>query len=374
MAAVVKANAYGHGLLPVARAVLEAGAAALCVATVEEGVRLREAGIRAPIVLLCAAAPGEVAALAAARLTPLIGDRQAAVSLAAAASPASEPPVVHLEIDTGIGRAGCAPDSAVALWREARQLGLRVTGLCTHFACAGEDGPGAEFTAQQEELFAAVRAELERAGARFETIHRCNSAALLMGLAIAGGDTWVRPGLLLYGISPRLPPDRYGPESQALTAALRPALTLKARVGSVRTLPAGWTVSYGATYRLPGPGRVATVLIGYGDGYPAGISPGGSVLLHGRHAPVLGRVCMDQIVADVSEIPEATPGDVAVLVGVQGARQIRAEQIAALMNITGHALTTCLTDRLPRHYLNERVPESTLDDRPLRAARDAKPR
>lgn len=349
--AVVKANAYGHGLVPVAREMLSAGAAWLGVASVGEGVALRTAGVQAPIALLCAANPAEAPAIVAHRLTVAIGDHAILEAMIAAReeiaanhfhtaqdTPQAEPVLVHLEIDTGIGRSGVLPGEALALWQRARQADIPITGLTTHFADA--EGVDAAFTRHQQTVFQQTRAELERAGASFTWVHLDNSAATLRFCDVA--CNLVRPGLLLYGITPSLP---------ASTAVkLTPVLSLKARVATVRDLPAGHPISYGLTHRLTRPSRVATVLIGYGDGYPRRASNRGYLLLHGRQAPILGRVCMDQTVVDVTDIPNVQPGDEAVCIGAQGEERITAEQLAALIETTEHEITTDLSARLPRLY------------------------
>ena len=332
--AVVKANAYGHGMLPVAKAALEAGAAWLGVATVEEGSALREAGINAPVALLCHFAPDEAADVLALGLTPTVGDWDTLQALISASRRTEKKGIVHLEIDTGIGRSGILPHDAVAFGRCAAESGLRVRGLCTHFA--DPDAEASPFAVAQLEIFESVRASLEAAGARFDWIHVSSSAAILR-FPQRGGNL-VRPGLLLYGLRPTL----------NASILLRPALALKARVATVRALPAGHNISYGLTCALQRSSRVATVLIGYGDGYPRRLSNIGHVLLHGKPAPILGRVCMDQTVIDVTEIPEAAAGDIAVCIGQQGAAQISAESLSALIETTEHEITTALSARLPR--------------------------
>ena len=338
--AVVKADAYGHGLVPTAQIAVEAGADWLGIATVAEGAALRQAGMEAPILLLCAPAPGEAERILRLGLVASVGDAATRNALAHAAKRLEWPeaPAVHLEIDTGIGRAGVLPEEALVFWRETIAMGLRVTGLMTHFSDADGDDP---FTWAQRHTFLGVRSVLEQAGAQFEQIHICNSAgALRLG---AAENTMVRAGLLLFGIQPSW---------EGLPAlALHPAMTVKARVGTVRSLPHGHPISYGATHRLVRPSRVATVLIGYGDGYPRRLSDRGAMLLHGRRAPILGRVCMDQTVVDVTDIPGIEPGDTAVCLGAQGAERITVEEIAALLATTEHEITTCFTARLPRILL-----------------------
>ena len=352
---VVKADAYGHGMLPVARAAAASGAAWLGAATVQEGCDLRQSGLDVPICLLCPFAPDEAAALIEHAITPLVGDAASIDALAcvlnassvsavstssASLSPALTFPgasrrrfAVHLDIDTGIGRAGVSPTQAVELWHRATRSGLDVTGVSTHFADA--DNADETLTREQEGLFERALAELEQAGARFGWTHTANSHALTR--RFGAGANLVRPGLLLYGLGPAAFP-------------CVPAMTLKAVVATVRDLPVGHSISYGATHRLARPSRVATVLIGYGDGYPRRLSNQGQMLLRGRRVPILGRVCMDQTVVDVTDLPDAQPGDEAVCIGAQGSDCITAHEIASQIDATPHEITTCLTARLPRFY------------------------
>ncbi len=339
--AVVKADAYGHGLLPVARVALDAGAAWLGVAAVGEGIALREAGIQAPICLLCAFGQNEAGVLIEHAITPLVGD---AVSLDALICARSTAPAlqsqdanrfaIHLDVDTGIGRSGVQPAQAVGLWQRAVRAGLNVSGVSTHFADA--DNEDRLLTPQQERAFDHTCARLTEAGARFEWVHAANSPAMLRGCVSAAN--LARPGLLLYGIGPA-------------PYALAPVLALKAAVATVRDLPAGHGISYGATHRLTRPSRIATVLIGYGDGYPRRLSNQGQMLIRGHRVPILGRVCMDQTVVDVTDTPDIMPGDEAVCIGTQGSERIAIEDIATLIDTTPHEITTCLTARLPRLYV-----------------------
>lgn len=333
---VLKADAYGHGLIPVAGACAQAGSRWLGVATVAEGAALRRAGVDAEVVVLCSAAPGEEREATAHSLLLTAGDFAAVGRIADAGASGT-----HIEIETGMGRAGVLPCSAVDLFERARSRGLQVTGLMTHFA----EGADVERTRRQVAAFEAASRALAAAGARFDETHLANSAALL-ACGPCGG-TLVRAGLLIYGIVPG------GTEEVASErlAGLRPALTLRARVGSIRRLTAGAQVGYGGMRTLRRPTSVATVLIGYGDGLSRRLSDRGAVLLHGRRAPILGTVCMDQTMVDVTDIPLAAPGDVAVCIGPDGGDAICAEELAGWMETTEHEVTTALTARLPRVYL-----------------------
>lgn len=339
---VVKADAYGHGMDLVAPVCAQADVSDFGVATVDEGIRLRALLPDASLYVIAPTLPADAPDLVAYRLTPLIGDRAVGQALSDAARAQGRTAEAHLEVDTGIGRAGAQTADASALLRALDALpNLRLAGLATHFACADEDQGDAE---RQYALFAAFVTSLgDRARTRL--VHADNSPATL-ALPPRTHHGMVRTGLLLYGIEPA--PGLFA----ASDAPLRPVLSLKARVLLCRALPGGATVSYGRTYTVPpGGGVYATLGIGYGDGYPRRLSPGGHVLLHGQRAPLRGRVCMDQTVVDVSHLPSVQVGDIATLIGTDGDEALTAGGLAAQIVTTPHEITTCLTARLPRVFL-----------------------
>lgn len=346
--AVVKADAYGHGLIPVTRAALNAGASWIGTATLTEAITLREAGFTEPIMLLCAASPDDVDAIIDNRVTAMTGEAVFIEALGRAIrkrnrfSQNAAEVSIHLDLDTGIGRSGSLPENAEKLMGIALSYGIKVSGLSTHFACP--DDLDEQFTLNQIDSFTAVRRNLETVGAQFDWIH-CSAASALLRFAIAPGNL-VRPGLLLYGIVPKLPQD-CNPIPN-----LKPVLSLKTVVASVRDVPAGHPISYGATHRMESAGRVATLLIGYADGYPRRLSNIGFVLLHGKRAKILGIICMDQMVVDVTEIPETVVGSVAVCIGAQCEDRITVEELAATIGTTEHEITTCLSSRVPRCFSN----------------------
>jgi alanine racemase len=336
--AVVKADAYGHGMGIVAPIAAAHGVTDFGVATVAEGVALRALLPDFSIFVIAATLPADAEAIVQHRLTPFLSTLALGQALAHAAQALGTRAEAHLEVDTGIGRAGVRWDAAAALLSQLDALpGLQITGLATHFASADDDP---EDAARQDALFGSVRAAL---GPRAETLrlHAANSPGVL---ALPEARRYlIRPGLLLYGIEPV--PGMFADYD----LPLRPVLSLKARVLLCRRLPGGATISYGRTYTVPrGGGTYATLGIGYGDGYPRRLSNGGAVLLHGRPVPICGRVCMDQIVVDVSAIPEAREGDVAVLIGRDGTEEITAGALAAEIDTTPHEITTCLTARILR--------------------------
>ena len=340
--AVVKADGYGHGSVAVALTALEAGATWLGAAMVEEGIELREAGITAPILLLSEPPPAAAGLVVRTGLTPVVHTRRFVDALAKATADAGvvEPLPVHLKVDTGMHRVGCAPGEALAVAKAVRKhRELHLEGLLTHLAVADE--PDNDYTAGQLDCFATVRAELARAGIRPEVVHALNSAGLITR-PDARFDL-VRCGIALYGIAP----------SAALSGALplRPALSLRARVSFVRRLPAGERLSYGLRYRLAEDATVATVPLGYADGVPRRLGEtGGEVLVGGRRRPIAGTVTMDQLLIDLGGDTIAA-GDEVVLIGRQGQDEITAAEWAERLGTIPYEICCTIGDRVPRRYL-----------------------
>ena len=335
--AVVKANAYGHGEEPVARAALEAGATWLGVALVEEGIRLRRAGLEAPILLL-SELPAEAARDAlAAELTPTVYSSTIAGAVTAAGEFLGRRPRVHVKVDTGMHRVGIAPERAVELAARLRERGAEIEGVWTHFARSEDvDEPT---TAEQLKRFREVLDALEAAGIRPRYRHTANS-----GATIAWPESHldlVRVGIAMYGIAP-------GPRL-AGSVDLRPAMSLRSRVSHVQRLPAGEAVSYGHRYRLDRDAWIATVPIGYADGYLRGLSNVGRVLVRGARRPVAGTVTMDQILVDCGDDPVEV-GDEVVLFGRQGDEEIRAEEVAGWAGTLGYEIVCAVGARVPREH------------------------
>lgn len=340
--AVVKADAYGHGAVPVARAALEAGAAWLGVALVEEGVALRDAGIDAPILVLSEPPPAAAGAVVAHGFTPVVYTTRGVDALAKAVADAggAEPLPVHVKVDTGMHRVGCAPDDALGLVEAIAHLPeLRLDGICTHFAAADE--PDNPYTAEQAARFEEVLAQLEQRGMRPRLVHAANSAA-----ALAFPDTHydlVRVGIAMYGVPPA--------PGFAGRVPLRPALALKAQVSYVKTLDAGERVSYGLHYRLSSRARVATVPVGYADGVPRNLgAAGGQVLIGGKRHPIAGTITMDQLMVDVGDETVAV-GDEVVLLGRQGSEEVTATEWAELLGTIAYEIVCQIGPRVPRRYV-----------------------
>ncbi len=337
--AVVKADAYGHGAVPVARAALDGGATWLGVALVEEGRDLRAAGIEAPVLLLSEPPVDAVGALLDARLTPTVYRPEFLAALDASAGERGTTVAVHVKADTGMGRVGVRPDAWEALLRQAHAAGhLEVQGLMTHLACADE--PARDTTADQLASFDRFVALATGLGVEPRWIHAANTAATLLHPRAHHG--LVRPGIGIYGLSPDLAVD-------AVDHGLRPALSLVSEVSYVKHVPAGTPISYGHRFAAPADGWVATVPVGYADGVPRRLTGVGEVLLGRRRRPIAGTVTMDQILVWCAD-DEPSVGDEVVLLGQQGDERIRVEEWAAHLGTITYELTSQLTARLPRAY------------------------
>lgn len=337
--AVVKADAYGHGAIPVARACVEAGASWLAVALVEEGIALRDAGIAAPILVLSEFPRGAERDALGAALTPTVTSAAGIDALATAASSLGRPTEVHLEVDTGMHRTGIWPvDEVGPLARRATEAGLRVGAVWTHLARADEEpvGESGETAAQLERFERAVASTRAVTGAG-ALVHAANSAGHLR-YPEARFDL-VRVGAAIYGLEA-------GP---GLAEGLAPALELRSAVGSVRRVPAGEGVSYGHRFRPERDTTIATVPIGYADGIPRVASPGAEVLLRGRRRPVVGTITMDHLMVDCGD-DEVREGDEVVLIGGRDGDRLRAEDLARCAGTIGYEIVTRIGPRVPREY------------------------
>ncbi len=326
--AVVKADAYGHGAVPASRAALEAGADSLAVVTVEEGAELRRARIDAPILVFTDLLPDELA------LAGEYGFQVTAHSIASAKRIAAQPNLeAHLKINTGMNRWGVEPDEA----GEARRiLGSRLAGVYTHLASADSDE---EATRRQLEVFDGVLAARDFGGV---LVHAANSAGTLWHPS--SRYDCVRPGIALYGLHPA------GDEGDPADEDLRPALSLKSYVAGIRRLAAGEGVSYGLTFRAEAPMFVATVPVGYAEGYRRILSNRAAALIRGERRPLLGRVTMDACVFGVDG--EVEVGDEVVLVGEQGRESLRAEEVARWADTINYEVTTGIdARRVERSYV-----------------------
>ncbi len=336
--AVVKGDGYGHGDVRVARAALEAGATWLGVALVEEGVGLRDAGIDARVLVLSEFPPGSEKEALEAGLTPTVYTDEGLASVTEAAVGIGASIGVHVKVDTGMHRVGVyPPEAAVAFCRKAIDAGLTLGGLWTHFARSEEDE---ETTRAQLAQLLAVVGAARAAGLSPRLVHAANSAALI--LYPESHLDLVRPGVAIYGLDP-------GGELSA-RAGLRPALTWRSAVTMLKRLPAGEPVSYGHLYRLEADANIATVPVGYEDGFGRLLSSRGEVLIRGKRHRVAGTVTMDQILVDCGD-DEIAPGDEVVLIGEQGGERITAEELARHVGTIGYEIVTAISERVPREYV-----------------------
>lgn len=332
--AVVKADGYGHGMVQAARSALKAGAAALAVATVDEGVILRGAGVTAPVLVLGASWSDEVEEGIRHGLTLTVCTPQGVREAQAAAS--GREALIHLKLDTGMNRIGARDEKEVRAVMKALEEcpRVRLTGAFTHFADA--DGDDMRFTWEQLERYRALTALLPGGITR----HCLNSAAIHR-LPEAAFDM-VRAGISMYGYPP-VPTD----------LPLKPCMRWTSRVTHVKEIAPGDTVSYGRTFTAERPLRVATVACGYGDGYHRAASGRAEVIIRGRRARVIGRICMDQMMADVTDIPDTALGDEVILMGESGGETITAEDIASWAGTISYEVLLAATGRVPRVWLHE---------------------
>ena len=337
--AVVKANAYGHGAVRVAKTLLSSGAQRLGVATVAEGVELRQAGISAPILVMGGGLVDDLDAILEYSLQPALPSEESVARMGRLASTRSSPLPIHLKIDTGMGRLGLSPADAGSLLRGRWPSSLQLEGLMSHLGSADDADPKA--TEAQLTAFREVLADIKGRTGSPPIAHIAGSAGIL---------AWpeshfdlVRPGLMLYGYAPGV---LQAPE-------LRPALTWKTHVVQVKRVMPGQAVSYGGTFIAKRPTTLAVLAVGYADGYSRALSNRGRILIHGRLVPVVGRVCMDLTIVDVTDIPTVTPGTEAVLIGRQGAGCISADDLAAEIGTISYEILVGIGPRVERVYTDE---------------------
>ncbi len=345
----VKANGYGHGAIEVARTALENGATRLGVARIEEGVALRKAGIAAPILIMGYSPSEGLGQLLTYHLMPTIFSLDNARHLSAAAAARQQRLTIHVKVDTGMGRLGVPWDAlrldktgaAAADIATISQLpGLELQGVYTHFATA--DHKDKQYALQQFEYFTHLLAELNKTGQELPLRHAANSGAII-DMPETHLDM-VRAGISVYGLYP-------SSEVNHNIIDLQPALTLKARVIFIKQVPAGTKISYGGTYETATDTTIATIPVGYGDGYSRLLSNRGQMLVNGQRAPIVGRVCMDLTMLDVGHIDRVQPGDEVVLIGRQGDEEITADEVAAQLDTINYEIVTALTARVPRIYI-----------------------
>lgn len=341
MMAVVKADAYGHGAVPVAQGIDDL-VDAYAVAIPEEGIELRNAGMTKPILILGYTAPEMAEAAIRHELSMAVFQSETAKAYQKAAQRIGKTARVHIKLDTGMSRIGyaCCRESVADIETFAHLPQLRLEGLFTHFAKADELDK--TFARNQLKKYLEFAGWLKERGIEIPTRHVCNSAGVI---DIPEGDLdMVRFGITMYGMYPT-------DEVTKERLPVQPAMELKTHISYVKTLPAGVGIGYSGTYVTERESRIATIPVGYGDGYPRGLSNAGRVLIHGKSAPIRGRICMDQCMVDVTEIPEAVQGDTVTLLGQDGEERISAEEIGATVGNSFHYEVVCdIGKRVPRVY------------------------
>ncbi|MDZ7759299.1 MAG: alanine racemase [Desulfovermiculus sp.] len=349
--AVVKANAYGHGSLAVAQTALENGADSLAVARLDEAIELRRAGIQAPVLIFGHTPVSCLTTLLDYDLIPTMASQVMAEDFSRKCKQLGVRLPVHLKIDTGMGRLGInavpSPGEGHAFHLQAkeqilhicRMSGLEFQGVYTHLAQA--DADDTSHAQGQIHSFASLLQALAADGLEFPVRHAANSAAVLR-LPQAHLDL-VRPGLMLYGLSPR-------PEDETITRPLRPAMTLKARVAQVKKVAPGFKISYGSTFTVAQETTIATIPVGYADGFFRILSNSGCMLIHGQRARIAGRICMDQTMLDVGHIPNVQTGDEVVIFGGHGNDRISVDETARRCSTINYEIVSSLMDRVPRIY------------------------
>jgi alanine racemase len=336
--AIVKANAYGHGAVQVSQAALQAGAEWLGVATLDEAEELRHAGILAPILILGHVRPEEYEQCSRRGVSVTISDPEQASLAERGAGRGGRALGVHLKIDTGMGRIGGRSADVVDLAEQvARSEHLRLEGVFSHYASAGQDE---EFTRKQTSLFTTALQKLERRQVLPPWRHIQNSAGILLGPV--PGANMVRAGIAMYGLNP----DGVNPPPPGLA----PALSLHARVTFAKRVPRGTPIGYGGTFVTDRETQIATLGVGYADGYRRGLSGRARVLLGGMHWRVAGRISMDQTMVAVDADFPVSAGDEAVLLGRQGDREVSAEELARMLGTINYEVVSGLAARLPRVY------------------------
>jgi alanine racemase len=338
--AVVKANAYGHGAVQVARTVVQAGATRLAVARLVEGIELRRANLTTPILVMGYTPPDGARQIAEYDLTPCPITTEFVQALSAQAQALGKVIPLHLKVDTGLSRVGLVPGEIVPFAQSLAGLpGLHLEGLFTHFATA--DALDERYARIQLGIFNDVLGSLQASGIPVPLLHVANTG-ITMRYPEAHFNA-IRPGIGIYGLPPS---DEYPPAFE-----LHPALALKTHISRVRNLPAGTSISYGCTYITPETMPVGLATVGYGDGLHRLLSNRGAVLVRGKRAPILGRVAMDNVILDLRGIPDVQMNDEVVIIGSQGQDRISTEEVASQAETINYEVTTSLLPRVERVFL-----------------------
>ena len=345
--AVVKADAYGHGEEIVCRKLYDLGVRSYAVSSFEEAVRVRSYCPEGEIFILGYTSPECAPMLAEKQLIQTIVSGEYAKALSDFSQP-GRPVRCHIALDTGMGRIGVQTVEMAACYWELEQIlslsGLSVEGLFTHFAVADEEAPEhTAYTDRQEETIFRVAEHLRRKGAQLRHVHCMNSAAILCRRG--SGSSLARAGIIMYGLTPNA--------GMHMPLSLEPVLSLRSRISHIKTVMPGTCISYGRTYTAPSERRIATVTIGYADGYSRMLSNRGEVLVGGVRCPVTGRVCMDQMMIDVTDAPDAEIGAVVTLIGTDGKDAVTADEVAGICGTIGYEIVCGISKRVPRIFLED---------------------
>ena len=351
---VIKMDGYGHGAVPIAKELEPLWYMyGFATATAEEAMILRDAGIAKPILVLGYAFPWSYEEMIGHDVRAAVFREDMLGQLADASAKAGKKAKVHIKVDTGMSRIGIRPDEAGLEFvkKALENPAIEVEGIFTHFAKADEadKAPARNQLALFREFIGNIEAET---GYVIPLCH-CSNSAGMIGLREADMDA-VRAGIAMYGLWP-------SPEVAKDAVELEPAMELKSRIVYIKNVEAGTEISYGGTYTAGEKRRIATIAAGYGDGYPRGLSNKGYVLIHGKKAPVTGRICMDQFMIDVTDIPDAAEGDIVTLIGREGEERITIEELGELSGRFHYELACCIGKRIPRVYLKSGKIRGTKD-------------
>ena len=340
---VIKADAYGHGALSVALAVSDL-VCAFALATPDEALEIRSAIPDKPIMLLGYAHPAAYVQLISSDIQPAIFRYEDALALSECAVKSSRTAKVNIKLDTGMGRIGfdCSDKTVDIIESISKLPGISISGIFTHFSSAdGADNSDVQFTKAQRQKLSDIIERCRQRSVEFEFVSASNSAAIIENTG-AQFDL-ARAGILMYG---------YYPSNEVKKSVkVRPALSLHSHIIQIKDVPAGYPVGYGRAFVSSSPMKIATVPVGYGDGYPRLLSNRGRVLIHGEYAPIVGRICMDMFMVDITHIPDATELDEVVLLGSQGENSIDADEIAGLADTISYEIICSVGKRVPRIYL-----------------------
>ncbi len=348
MMAVIKTDGYGHGAVPIAKALNKIGVYAYAIATIDEAVELRDAGVENPLLILGHVFENDLRTALECDVTLTVFAKENALTISKVAGDMGKTAKVHIKLDTGMGRLGFLPcdKSAEEIAEIFEMPNIEVEGVFSHFATADETDKA--FANSQAKKYGEFVELLESRGMKFTLKHLCNSAGIidLSGNSDNTCDVkynMVRSGIMTYGLYP-------SEEVVKENVELKPALSLISHVAFVKEVDSGFAVSYGSTYVTSSKTKIATIPVGYGDGYPRALSNKGRVLIGGEYAPIIGRVCMDQFMVDVTNIPGVSQGDEVVLVGAQGDKRISVEEVADLAGSFNYEFVCGINKRVPRIY------------------------